>query len=66
MRFSRGHPGRSRERGEGLPAGFFGTFSTRSRLARRGRNPRSGESIAIATSKTSSFKAGKALRDAMR
>ena len=41
----------------------FGTFSTRTRAARKGRNPRTGESIAIAASKTPAFKAGKALRD---
>ena len=41
----------------------FGTFSTRDRPARRGRNPRTGESIAIAASRTPAFKAGKTLRD---
>ncbi|MDE0034173.1 MAG: HU family DNA-binding protein [Deltaproteobacteria bacterium] len=40
----------------------FGRFSTKSRAARTGRNPRTGESVAIAASKTPSFKAGKALR----
>ena len=44
----------------------FGTFSTKTREARQGRNPRTGESIAIAASKAPSFKAGKTLRDAMR
>ena len=44
----------------------FGTFSTTSRSARRGRNPRTGESIDIAASKAPSFKAGKTLRDAVR
>lgn len=44
----------------------FGTFSTRSRAARNGRNPATGERIAIAASKMPSFKAGKALRDAVR
>ena len=44
----------------------FGTFSTKSREARQGRNPRTGESIAIAASKSPSFKAGKTLRDAVR
>ena len=41
----------------------FGTFSTRNRAARQGRNPATGESIAIAASKTPAFKAGKTLRD---
>jgi len=44
----------------------FGTFATRSRAARTGRNPRTGESVAIAASKTPSFKAGQALRARVR
>jgi DNA-binding protein HU-beta len=35
------------------------------RGARTGRNPRTGESIEIKASKTPSFKAGKALKDAV-
>ncbi|MFO8151751.1 HU family DNA-binding protein [Thioalkalivibrio sp.] len=41
----------------------FGTFMVRERPARSGRNPRTGETIQIAASKTPSFKAGKALKD---
>jgi DNA-binding protein HU-beta len=41
----------------------FGTFMVRERPARSGRNPRTGETIEIAASKTPSFKAGKALKD---
>ena len=37
----------------------FGTFSTRDRPAREGRNPRTGETIAIAASRTPAFKPGK-------
>ena len=44
----------------------FGRFSTKSRPARTGRNPRTGESVAITASKAPSFKAGKALRDRVR
>ncbi len=44
----------------------FGTFSTRKREAREGRNPRTGESITIAASRVPSFKAGKTLRDAVK
>ena len=44
----------------------FGTFSTKRREAREGRNPRTGESIAIAASRVPSFKAGKTLRDAVK
>ena len=43
----------------------FGTFSTKRRPSRQGRNPRTGESITIAASKVPSFKAGKTLRDAV-
>ena len=44
----------------------FGTFATKTRNARQGRNPQTGESIAIAASKAPAFKAGKSLRDAVR
>jgi len=43
----------------------FGTFSVKERAARQGRNPQTGETIQIAASKTPSFKAGKALKDAV-
>lgn len=43
----------------------FGTFTVRERAARTGRNPRTGQSIAIAASKAAAFKAGKALKDAL-
>ena len=43
----------------------FGTFLVRKRDARQGRNPRTGETIQIAASNVPSFKAGKALKDAV-
>ena len=44
----------------------FGTFETRERKARQGRNPRKpGETIEIAASKAPVFKAGKALKDSV-
>lgn len=43
----------------------FGTFVVKSRAARAGRNPRTGETIEIAASKVPGFKAGKALKDAV-
>lgn len=43
----------------------FGTFSVKSRSARVGRNPRTGEAIQIKASKIPTFKAGKALKDAV-
>ena len=44
----------------------FGTFSVKKRAARTGRNPATGESIKIKASKTPSFKAGKAFKDAIK
>ena len=44
----------------------FGTFTIKTRAARQGRNPHTGESIAIAASKASSFKPGETLREAVR
>ena len=44
----------------------FGTFEVRKRAARQGRNPRTGETIEIAASSIPSFKAGKALKDAVK
>ncbi len=43
----------------------FGTFEVSERAAREGRNPRSGEAVTIAASKSPKFKAGKALKDAV-
>jgi len=43
----------------------FGTFQAKHRSARMGRNPATGESIQIAASNSPSFKAGKALKDAL-
>ncbi|GBG12778.1 DNA-binding protein HU-beta [Novimethylophilus kurashikiensis] len=43
----------------------FGTFETRARAAREGRNPKTGEKLKIAASKTPAFSAGKALKDAV-
>lgn len=44
----------------------FGTFEARSRAARQGRNPKTGETITIEASKNAAFKAGKALKDAIK
>jgi len=43
----------------------FGTFAVKHRAARSGRNPRTGETIKIKESNNPSFKAGKALKDAV-
>jgi len=44
----------------------FGTFAIRKRAARTGRNPKTGVPLKIAASKNPSFKAGKALKDAVK
>ncbi len=43
----------------------FGTFTVKERAARTGRNPQTGAPIEIAAAKIPSFKAGKALKDAV-
>ena len=43
----------------------FGRFSRKDRPAREGRNPRTGERIAIGPSAGVSFKAGKPLKDSL-
>lgn len=44
----------------------FGTFEAKKRKARMGRNPRTGEQIKIAATKTPGFRAGKGLKDAIQ
>ena len=41
----------------------FSNFEVSERPAREGRNPRTGETMTIAASKTPKFKPGKALKD---
>jgi len=43
----------------------FGTFSVSQRAARTGKNPQTGEAIAIPASKAAKFKAGQKLKDAV-
>lgn len=43
----------------------FGTYSVKTRAAREGRNPKTGEAMTIAASKAPAFTAGKALKDAV-
>ncbi len=49
--------------GEKVQIVGFGTFETKERAARTGRNPVTGETIEIAASRVPTFKAGKALKD---
>ena len=43
----------------------FGSFEVKTRAARVGRNPKTGEEIPISEAKLPVFKAGKALKDAV-
>jgi DNA-binding protein HU-beta len=56
----------SLKKGKRLSLVGFGTFAVGKRAARNGRNPQTGETIKIKASKTVRFKAGKALKDAVR
>ena len=53
------------KKGDSVALVGFGTFLARKRAARTGRNPRTGQTIKIKASKNPSFKAGKALKDAV-
>ena len=44
----------------------FGNFEVRERAAREGKNPQTGDKIKIAACKVPAFKAGKALKDAVK
>ena len=50
------------ERGDRVEIRGFGAFSVRQREARKGRNPRTGESVKVPAKKVPFFKAGKELR----
>ena len=50
------------ERGDRVELRGFGAFSVRQREARKGRNPRTGESVSVPAKKVPFFKAGKELR----
>lgn len=52
-------------KGKSVNIAGFGTFSVKDRAARQGRNPRTGEAIAIPASRAATFKAGKGLRHAV-
>lgn len=54
------------KKGDKVVVTGFGTFSVRSRAARKGRNPQTGAEINIPARKTPGFTAGKALKKAIR
>ena len=53
------------KKGETVSLVGFGSFGVKERAERQGRNPQTGSSITISAAKIPSFKAGKALKDAV-
>jgi DNA-binding protein HU-beta len=51
------------KKGDSVSLVGFGTFAAGKRLARTGRNPRTGEVIKIKAAKVPKFRPGKALKD---
>ncbi len=52
--------------GDEVSIAGLGIFVTKARPAREGRNPRTGETIRIAASRTPKFRPAKALKDAVK
>lgn len=52
-------------KGEPVSLVGFGSFKVSKRIARTGRNPRTGEPISIPETTVPSFSAGKSLKDAI-
>ncbi|MBU1557684.1 HU family DNA-binding protein [Patescibacteria group bacterium] len=53
-------------KGEDVSIAGFGIFSAKMRAARTARNPRTGEAIDVPAMRVPKFKAGKALKEAVR
>jgi DNA-binding protein HU-beta len=54
------------KKGDRVQITGFGTFETRKRKARTGRNPRTGDEIKIGATVSPSFRPGKALKDSVK
>jgi DNA-binding protein HU-beta len=52
--------------GKSVRLSGFGTFETRRRAARPGRNPRTGEPLMIQAARLPTFRAGRPLKDKIR
>jgi len=52
--------------GKAVRLAGFGTFETRRRSARPGRNPRTGEPLVIQAARLPAFRAGRAFKDRVR
>lgn len=55
--------GNAMARGDRVELRGFGAFAVKNRPARVGRNPRTGEQVAVASKRVPYFKTGKDLRD---
>lgn len=53
------------EKGEKIEIRGFGNFKLKQRLARKARNPKTGDNVEVPEKKAVRFKAGKALREAL-
>lgn len=53
------------QRGESVSLVGFGTFATKERAARTGRNPQTGEPLEIAAATLPAFTPGKGLKEAV-
>lgn len=56
----------SLSKGDEVSIAGLGIFVTKARPAREGRNPRTGETIRIAATRTPKFRPAKALKDAVK
>ncbi|HEX4799453.1 MAG TPA: HU family DNA-binding protein [Candidatus Paceibacterota bacterium] len=54
------------KKGQEVSIAGLGIFDTKTRNARTGRNPRTGETIKIPAMRVPKFRAGKALKDAVK
>ncbi|HEC94149.1 MAG TPA: HU family DNA-binding protein [Candidatus Kaiserbacteria bacterium] len=56
----------SLKNGDDVSIAGFGIFSTKTRAAREGRNPRTGETVHISAMRVAKFRASKALKDLVK
>ena len=56
----------SLKKGEKVVITGFGTFEVRHRVARQGKNPRTGQPITVPAQNTPAFRAGKLLKAAVK
>jgi DNA-binding protein HU-beta len=54
------------QKGEKVVVTGFGTFEVRHRVARQGKNPRTGQPITVPAQNTPAFRAGKLLKAAVK